>query len=639
MFKIFNKNSSLFSLSDDYFSFIWIISRGILIIFALVIYTSFSSLRDDLDDSLKNTSDAISKIVGGIIESHKKVLMHLGNQIVKENATDPHHIARILGEISFLDSNQSMHHVHVAWSTKEHKILASSFDGVPKNSLEVPLQLQSFAGEVFKSPWKAFINPFITQSAFPPYNSMIHLSLAVSKEGEGVIGRLGIGINLDELSSHIYSETEIFKNSFLILDQSLRVMSSSPDFKKLRGEKIDIDPKSGKIISKGLYALTYKHFVELPNTPFVLLVGTNEGAINKNFLKSVFPKVLEVFSIGLLCLIILYIYRKKFLAPITELAAIAEKISKGQFDFEILPQRSLEMTKLAEGLRRIQVFAHREQTHKEALKENNKEITRSCQLIESNNLELTNTKKELEVALQSAQESEDAKEKFRDELLKRSKYHLNLILDYADGAINSLMNKTMHNSAHLKFYRMIYDEALKLKTKTLDVLEVSYIDMNTLIKECLRVHTKLAFDHRTSVDGKYEEDLPKILGDQTSLKHAFINLIEQSISCTPAGEVHIQTSILSEEDAICISIVDNGFGISLDAIESILNHSKQERSVPFLNFKDIEKIIKAHHGIVVAKKEAGAGTIIKVVLPISEHDPLVSLGDYGDNIYPIKGEN
>ena len=632
------KKVSEFSLSDDYFSFIWIVSRGVLIIACIIIYTSFSSLKNDIDQSLDDVSRHVSRMVGEVIRSNETALLHLGKQLERENVQDYNHISRILGEISYLDYKQTLYRTNVVWVTNANKVVASSLNGVHRTPHSPVGNSSAFLTKVFQRPWTVFINPTLQKSIFSPNPPMIHMSLAISKGSEGTMGRLASGINLDTLMKHVFSETPFSQNKFVLLDHSFRVMGGSPSFKNLQGKVLSFDKKTGAITEGPLKDLTYTTFKRIPKTPFYVLVGTYENVIGQNFLKTVLPKVLEVFLVGVFCLLLLYIYRKKFLGPITNLSLIADKISKGQSDFEIPTQRSVEMQKLAEGFRKIEVYARQEKEIKEALERHHQELSNSYEEIESKNTELKHVKKELESALVVAQDLEETKEKFREDLLKRSDYHLNTIIKLANASINSLKRHNAldsFNQKQMKLYTIIREEAIKLHTATLDVLDFTHVDLNGLLKDCLKLHAKLAHDNRTSVQTKYAKAMPDVLGDQTSLRQAFASLLEQSINFTPDGTVHIKTTYLPKKRMICISIIDNGFGLPHEEMARILGHLKEGDKV--CSFDAIKKIIKAHHGQISEEKKTGNGRTFKIMLPLSDQDTTSQFSDeMTGNVYPLK---
>lgn len=626
---------SKLSLSNDYFNFIWIVSRGVLITVFLVIYMSFSSLQKELDDSLNQTENNIINFFQEVVQRNQNVLMYFVRQIISEGATEPDHIERILKNISAIDFQGTLYRTNVTWLSLDHKVLASSFMGASLKGVRVPEDFCAFADEILGRPMEIHISPFIKNSIFPPYKPMVHMSLWVAKNNDTPFGRISLGINLEEFSKALHKHLPPTSNRFLILDRGMHLVMSSSEFKEFYGKAISIDSLTGQILSKEFHDLKHTHLKPIKGTPFYLCVGGYEDVVNRNFLQMILPKVLEICFIGFLCLLILYLYRRRFLSPIMQMASIAEKISQGKFDFKIPNQHSVEMSILAEGLNKIKDYARQEVIIKSLLEKNHNDLSKSYHIIETKNKELQSIRRELEQALKIVQNGEKAKEQFRAEILKRSNHHLDLIIEYSEVAINSLERANLPSDLmkhYLKLYRVIHDNALKLKTTTLDVLDVSYINLNQLVKESLELHQKLAYDNKTIIKSTYEESFPKILGDHTALKQVMIYLIEQSISSTPKGLVEVKT--YCENEMVCIDIKDNGFSLEQKELDRILSPSSQNSLMPNLTFEGIKKIVKEHQGTLKVELKVNAGKITTVTFPAE--NLRISILKKESNVYPIK---
>ena len=116
------------------------------------------------------------------------------------------------------------------------------------------------------------------------------------------------------------------------------------------------------------------------------------------------------------------------------------------------------------------------------------------------------------------------------------------------------------------------------------------------------------------------DDLPPIFGDAGELCVALGNLLDNAIDYTPAGGSVSVRALVRDAQAV-VEIIDNGIGISSDALPHIFDHFyrvDQARTArrAGLGLPIARKIIEAHQGRIEVESTPGQGSTFRVVLPI-----------------------
>ena len=197
--------------------------------------------------------------------------------------------------------------------------------------------------------------------------------------------------------------------------------------------------------------------------------------------------------------------------------------------------------------------------------------------------------------------------------------------------------------------RVRTDEPLLLRLQ--GVIERQVVHMSRLVGDLLdvsRVNTgKLRLDREVvdmthvieaSVDAcgpaiearhqKLHVDLPtyslEVHGDPVRLTQVVSNLLDNASKYTHSGgEIHF--SVLVIDDAIVMTVADNGIGISVDALPNVFEPFVQDaHAIGFngvglgIGLTVVRELVEAHDGSVVAKSAGtGLGSQFVVTLPLS----------------------
>ncbi|MGE8203269.1 PAS domain S-box protein [Heyndrickxia sp. NPDC080065] len=132
----------------------------------------------------------------------------------------------------------------------------------------------------------------------------------------------------------------------------------------------------------------------------------------------------------------------------------------------------------------------------------------------------------------------------------------------------------------------------------------------------------LLFEHQATMNNvqirtKFESGIPLIPLERNQLNQVFINILKNSFEAMPlGGEILIQVN-KSNDQEVCISIIDQGCGIPKDRLPYLGEpfYSIKEEGIG-LGLMICYKIIEAHQGKLFIESELDKGTKVEVILPI-----------------------
>ncbi|WP_110929221.1 PAS domain S-box protein [Bacillus massiliglaciei] len=143
-------------------------------------------------------------------------------------------------------------------------------------------------------------------------------------------------------------------------------------------------------------------------------------------------------------------------------------------------------------------------------------------------------------------------------------------------------------------------------------------DVNTILRETLGFLKAEALlkDIEFSIDFKEPEF--KIFCESNQLKQVFINIIKNAFEVmSDGGTVYIKTR-KNEKNMVCISIRDEGYGLSEEKIKRLGEpfYTTKERGTG-LGLMVSYKIIEEHNGFIEVESEEGKGTVFHLYLPVN----------------------
>jgi two-component system, cell cycle sensor histidine kinase and response regulator CckA len=148
--------------------------------------------------------------------------------------------------------------------------------------------------------------------------------------------------------------------------------------------------------------------------------------------------------------------------------------------------------------------------------------------------------------------------------------------------------------------------------------EFKLIDLVRVINEVCQIIQK-SFDQKIAIQTELPNRLP-IMGDQTSLSQALMNLCTNARDAMPDGG-KLTLKAFREGKRILVTISDTGHGMDKEAVEKCFD--------PFFTTKPIGKgtglglsttygIIKSHEGLISVVSQPNQGTTFKMHFPAAE---------------------
>ncbi len=179
-----------------------------------------------------------------------------------------------------------------------------------------------------------------------------------------------------------------------------------------------------------------------------------------------------------------------------------------------------------------------------------------------------------------------------------------------------IIKKTARDSA--KTIRRLQKYA---RTKS-DELELQAVKLNDLVREAIELSTPMWKDvvHAKGISVEIvdtlTEDDPIILGDDTDLREAIINMIFNSVDAMPKGG-RIHTATYTNNESVYLDVSDNGTGMT--------EETKYRMFDPFFTMKGLDHsglgmsmlygTIKRHNGAINVKTTLGKGTTFTISFP------------------------
>ncbi len=115
--------------------------------------------------------------------------------------------------------------------------------------------------------------------------------------------------------------------------------------------------------------------------------------------------------------------------------------------------------------------------------------------------------------------------------------------------------------------------------------------------------------------------LPPVLGDETILTEALVNLVGNAVKYThPGGRVTVSAAV--EAGQVVVAVADTGIGIAAEDVPSVFDAFYRGKLGPDaeagcgLGLALTRRIIEAHHGTISVESEIGRGTTFTVRLPV-----------------------
>jgi len=201
-------------------------------------------------------------------------------------------------------------------------------------------------------------------------------------------------------------------------------------------------------------------------------------------------------------------------------------------------------------------------------------------------------------------------------------------MDYLSTRFSMGVNSDKGINDFIVFFDVIKknaDRLVRMVNDTLDLeriesgifeMHFSYINMVSLIKEVITSFYSITSEKKITFKIVAKPDI-FITADEDRIRQVLINLISNALKFSPDNsDIHI--TVTESEEAVDVSIKDEGPGVSIEEQERIFDkfYTRGIKNGTGLGLAICKGIIEAHHGeINVANNEGGKGCTFYFTLP------------------------
>ncbi|MEM7181961.1 MAG: ATP-binding protein [Spirochaetota bacterium] len=243
--------------------------------------------------------------------------------------------------------------------------------------------------------------------------------------------------------------------------------------------------------------------------------------------------------------------------------------------------------------------------------------------------------KQLKIAIQKAENANQAKSTFLANMSHEIRTPLNAIIGFS----NIIFQKASDMNLPISFSNAL--EKVKLSGELLGELINNILDLSKIEAGKMEVH-KEAFNLKNVAERiitiyqpgaekkgvklilEYRKELPRrIISDETKVNQILMNLIANAVKFTLKGEILL--SIQKKEDSLLILVKDDGIGIDQKKIEKIFmpftqveNANTRRFGGTGLGLTITRKMVELLEGSIRVKSEINVGTSFFIELPYRE---------------------
>jgi two-component system, OmpR family, phosphate regulon sensor histidine kinase PhoR len=198
-----------------------------------------------------------------------------------------------------------------------------------------------------------------------------------------------------------------------------------------------------------------------------------------------------------------------------------------------------------------------------------------------------------------------------------------------------LLERSANSDSQKLYLAAIQKQAMQLETYIQNILAISRMesnpelayetfDVNQMFKDIESDFHILAEQKNLCLTLNLFNALPPIRADQTELRHALTNLVENAVRYTPAGgTIFLQTGL--QDNHIVMTVQDTGIGISLGELSLIFtpfyrtHRARQmDSNGTGLGLAIVKQIVNLHGGSIDVQSTPGEGSLFRIQFPISD---------------------
>lgn len=311
------KEKNIFQIFPSFSYFMAII---IILISLFLTYTAYQTHVDSSYHRLKIKAERVDRVLTDIFEETFHLMLYLGKEIAVSKNKNLESILDIF-----------MHKYEVIRKSK----LDTSwpmFDWVNPKNLQVinrfgiakkPRNFSSrpYARKVRQKPWSFQLSTPVIGAQSKVW--VIPAGMGVTDSEGKFIGIVTTGLQISKIAGKLQRAIDADGVDFLLLDKNLDVVlhSSGPPLISQKNPYKDLIKQSGitalkygKLSKPIIYKnIVYSFARNIDPYGYSVLIGFDRNFLMKKFLINLGPRLLEIWGVGLLSILALYAFRKRFL--------------------------------------------------------------------------------------------------------------------------------------------------------------------------------------------------------------------------------------------------------------------------------------------------------------------------------------
>lgn len=638
------------SINKDYRLFTNIVVFVAIVISLLILAISYKDFQNKANNIMADTAIKAESQLEDSVSYAKNITNLIAKQIAEKRYLRNKDIASILLKIEPEIDKEAQN--IFAWTlfdfiNPKNQIIASSTQGVLKESITIDNKRRPWLDECRKKPWKLLSSG--PEIGMISKESIISYGFGVTNKKGKFLGIISFGISLPKLKNRVVSQIYSPFTSIAVIDQDNSIIFTSDNFEQENISELQRELKKNNLNS-GFVEITDKQFYYKRNkhNQFKILVGTNKEASFLALKSDFLPKILNTLYLTIFFLILLHFFRAKLLNPLTCLAAAADELSKGNLHVDIPKSEIDEVNSLALAINKVKQFLIAEDQIKSKLK----------------------------LGKDSAESENYNKTEFLSSTAHELKNMLFGTINNANLLKSNIKNPSSDN--HVEESISLADEIIKLgeesSTFVNDILDVNQaqtgdfkieehevINLEDIVTRSINIIKHRAIRDNKNIVYKATENSDKELIahnlDPRRVKQIIVNIISNSIKYSNQNsEINVTLQTLSKEDSnkinkeiednltnnpdidnrrisqlvdairsrqkprISITIVDDGIGMSEQEInvatqkyKKIHNEFAQKVDSTGLGLSIVKYLVEAQGGLLIIESKINEGTTVKVI--------------------------
>lgn len=259
-------------------------------------------LQSQEKDSLKAIELLLSK--------NPEAIYHIGKTLKEKYKVDKTSTIVYHGEVKSFPSWRNL-----GWIPPHNLLIIAPQFGLPPKTIDMSFRKYIWEGQ--KRPWALHCSS--PDIGIPSGLWEIPAGMGITNKDGQYLGTVSVGFTISELNAVLQEKISHDPISYIILDENYKIVLQSFDnawdlksayYRTTHGKDSLFSGTHGNLTSPISYkGITYSYFQRMQDYPYIVLTGYRNDWFYRALFDLVFPRLIEFIGMGILCLILLYVFR------------------------------------------------------------------------------------------------------------------------------------------------------------------------------------------------------------------------------------------------------------------------------------------------------------------------------------------